>query len=173
MLATAVQSVTVQLGDILHPQALDKAATLHFLRCLTNVTRWKTEIRGNGIPNYHLDQHIAASGLECWPRYLTQDGTYIKMLALTEPPAQTFPHLLRGLLSVPCNMTVCSEWKREPNHTVRREIDRKRRHYHLAKSFDALLSRQRQSAPRRSADRRLEDCGCRRAERRAARDGSE
>lgn len=146
MLATAVHSVTVQLGDILHPQALDKAATLHFLRCLTNVTRWKTEIHGNGISNYHLDQHIVASGLECWPRHLTQDGTYIKMLALTEPPAQTFPHLLRGLLSVPCNMTVCSEWKREPNHAVRREIDRKRRHYHLAKS--SMLSYLGNSNPR-------------------------
>lgn len=145
ILATAVQSLCVQLEGLLRPQSLDRSDTLHFLRRLVNATPWKAGVR-ESIQDFHLDQQMAASSLECWPRYLKQDDYFIKLLSLVEPPAQTFPHLLRGLLPISCNFIVCGEWKREPNHTVRREIDKKRRHYHLAKS--SMLSYLGNSNPR-------------------------
>lgn len=145
ILVTSAQSLTVQLAGTVRLESLGRYCTLQFLCRLVNMTSWKAQVHG-AISDYHLDQHIAASGLECWPRHLKQDGYFIKLLSLLEPPAQTFPHLLRGLLSAPCSVTVCSEWKREPNHTVRREIDKKRRHYHLAKS--SLLSYLGNSNPR-------------------------
>src|SRR4051794_37053031 len=132
-LSTAVGSICVQLERLLRPQRLDRAETLAFLRQLVNTTSYKADVHGS-VQDFHLDQQMAASTLECWPRYLRQDDYFIRLLSMTEPPAQTFPHLLRGLLSVPCNLTLCSEWKREPNQTVRREIDKRRRHYHLAKT---------------------------------------
>jgi type IV secretion system protein VirB4 len=144
-LATAVDSLVVQLDGLLRPRRLDSTGTLRFLRRLVNVTPARAEVHGS-VQDFHLDQQMAASSLECWPRHLKQDDAFIRLLSLTEPPAQTFPHLLRGLLTVPCNLIVCSEWKREPNGTARREIDKRRRHYHLAKS--SMLSYLGNPSPR-------------------------
>lgn len=144
-LETSVNSLSLQLHDTVNPQALGKAGTLHFLRQLVNYTPWKAEVAAT-TQDFHVDQQIAASAVECWPRHLKQDDHFIKLLSMAEPPAQTFAHLLRGLLTVSCNVVVCSEWKRETNYIVRREIDKKRRHYHLAKS--SMLSYVGNSNPR-------------------------
>lgn len=104
-----------------------------FLRRLVTYTPWKAGI-ASSIQDFHVDQQIAQAGVECWPRHLKQDEHFIKVLSLVELPAQTFSHLLRGVLAVPCGFVICSEWQRQENHVMRREIDKKRRHYHLAKT---------------------------------------
>jgi len=133
LLATAVNSLVIQLQDTSRPYVLDRVKTVGFLRRLVNYTAWKAGTVA-AVQDFHVDQQIAQSGIECWPRHLTQDDQMIKILSLTELPAQTFSHLLRGLLSVPCGFVICTEWKREDNHKMRKEIDRKRRHYHFAKT---------------------------------------
>lgn len=144
-LSSAVHSLAVQLAGLFTPVVISDREIIFFLRQIINLTPWKAEAHGK-IPSFHLDQHLASSSLECWSRHLKQDDYFIKLLSMTTPPAQTFPHLLRGLLSIPCNMIVCNEWKREPNEVVRQEINKKRRHYHLAKS--SMLSYLGNSHPR-------------------------
>ena len=144
-LAAAVHSLSTQLAGTIQPERLDSTDTLLFLRSLVNLSPAKAAAY-RYVPTHHLDQHLSGSGLECWRDHLKQDEYFIKLLSMAEPPSQTFPHLLRGLLAIPCNMIACSEWKREPNQTVRREIDKKRRHYHLAKS--SMLSYLGNSNPR-------------------------
>ncbi len=135
-LRVAVGSLVVQLKDTVNPAPLDRVATLEFLRALVNCTRWKTEVASEAAApaDEGLDRQMCQSNLECWPTYLAQDEYRIKVLSLVELPAQTFPHMFRGLLSAPCNMILCSEWARKANHLTRKEIDKKRRHYHIAKS---------------------------------------
>jgi len=133
LLTTAVNSLAVQLQDTARPHVLGRVETMGFLRRLANYTPWKAQTLG-AVHDFHVDQQIAQSGIECWPRYLKQDDHLIKVLSLTELPSQTFSHLLRGLLSVPCGFVICTEWQRRDNHKMRREIDKKRRHYHLAKT---------------------------------------
>ena len=132
-LTTAVNSVVVQLQDTARPHVLGRRETMHFLQRLVNYTPWKVDTVP-AVQDFHVDQQIAQSGVECWPRHLSQDDQCIKVLSLSELPAQTFSHLLRGLLSIPCGFVVCTQWQRQNNHKMRSEIDRKRRHYHLAKT---------------------------------------
>ncbi|HYI92083.1 MAG TPA: hypothetical protein VEX68_00935, partial [Bryobacteraceae bacterium] len=110
-LAAAIDSLTIQLSGTIRPEQLDQRSTVRFLQSLVNLSPSKSEPFGE-IPKFHLDQHLSQSGIECWPRHLKKDQYFIKMLSLVDPPSRTFPHLLRGLLAVPCNMIVCSEWKR-------------------------------------------------------------
>jgi len=132
-LATAINSLAIQLEDTLKPVVLERAEIVHFLRRLVNYEPWKTQVLGTVHAN-HLDQQMTQSGLECWPRFLKMDGYFIHVLSLIEPPGKTFTNLLRGLSSVPCQFVMCSEWKREPNGTVRGQINTMRRHYHLGKT---------------------------------------
>ena len=136
-LSIAVRSLQVQLKDVLSPVILGRAEVLAFLRSLVNCTPWKSAVVGS-VEDSDVDRQMAQSGLECWRTHLEQDRYRIKVLSLVELPAQTFPHMLRGLLALPCNATICTQWKREPNQVTRKEIDQKRRHYHLGKS--SLLS---------------------------------
>ncbi len=133
LLMNTVNSLVVQLQDTARPYVLGRADSMLFLRRLMNYTPWKAGVT-SAIQDFHIDQQIAQAGVECWPRHLKQDDHFIKVLSLSELPAQTFSHVLRGLLSVPCGFVICSEWKREDNHKMRAQIDKKRRHYHFAKT---------------------------------------
>ena len=133
LLTTAVNSLAVQLQDTTRPYVVSRVETMSFLRRLVNYTPWKSGVR-SAIQSFHVDQQIAQAGVECWPRHLKQDDHFIKVLSLSELPAQTFSHLLRGVLAVPCGFVICSEWQRQDNHAMRSQIDKKRRHYHFAKT---------------------------------------
>lgn len=132
-LTTAVNSLCVQLEGTIRPTRLDAHGTVRFLRSLVNASTEKHEPHGT-LPMYHLDQYLPQSGMQSWKDHLTQDDYTIRMLSMIDPPSQTFPHVLRGLLQISSNMIICTQWKRESNATARREIDKKRRHYHLAKT---------------------------------------
>ena len=83
------------------------------------------------------------------------------MLTLKEPPAHTFPLLFQALYEIPSNLVLASEWQREGQGAVRREIHAKRRHFHNAKvsltsyvtdtSADARRTCSSTTAPRRSS----------------------
>ena len=144
-LSVTVASLRVQLKDKLDPVILGRSEILGFLRSLVNCTRWKAEVAGS-VEDSEIDRQMAQSGLECWRTHLEQDEYRIKVLSLVELPAQTFPHMLRGTLSLSGNAIICAQFKREPNQVTRKEIDQKRRHYHLGKS--SLLSYFGNSNPR-------------------------
>ena len=80
-----------------------------------------------------LDYYLAESHLECHRGYLRVDDYFVKVLTLKEPPAQTFPLLLKGLLDVRANYHVVTEWKKEEPGKMRRTIQAKRRHFHNTK----------------------------------------
>jgi type IV secretion system protein VirB4 len=144
-LGVAVASLRVQLRETVDPAILDRRGVLGFLRSLVNCTGWKADVSGP-VDDADVDRQMAQSDMECWRTHLQQDEFRIKVLSLVELPSQTFPHMLRGLLSLPGNAILCSQWKREPNRVTRKEIDQKRRHYHLGKS--SLLSYFGNSNPR-------------------------
>jgi type IV secretion/conjugal transfer VirB4 family ATPase len=134
-LDNAVRSLCVQLSSTVQPKVLGASGILQFLAGLVNLTAHKANAIGNAsTPKWHLDQLLPLADLENWTGHLKQDDYYIKMLSMVQEPARTIGHMLKGLLVVPCEMIICNEWKRESNLTVRREIDKKRRHYHLAKT---------------------------------------
>src|SRR6202040_1278326 len=80
-----------------------------------------------------LDYDTGDSALECHRTHLRLDDHYVRVLTLKEPPAQTFPLLFQALYDIPSNLLLVSEWQREGQGAVRREIHAKRRHFHNAR----------------------------------------
>lgn len=131
-LDTAVESVFAQLTDLARPELLQRGATLAFLKRLVNYTPRKSKVYGEIVAEA-VDQQMAVSGFETWKNHLEQDEQYIKVLSLREPPIVTFAHMLKGLVALPCNFVLCSEWWLESPFKIRKEIDKRRRHYHSDK----------------------------------------
>ncbi len=131
-LETAIHSVVAQLADVARPVLLEKRATLEFLKRLVNYTSWKSIVYGEPSADA-VDQQMAEAGFETWKNHIEQDGLHIKVLSLREPPATTFAYMLKGLIAIPCGFVICSEWWLESPFKIRKEIDKRRRHYHADK----------------------------------------
>ena len=133
LLSVHANSIAQQLEKVVAPKRLGKAGTLHFLRKLTNLTDWKQQVYGEP-QDFHLDQQACVSSLETWPRFLRQDDYYLKYMSMVEQPGRTGPYLLRDLLAINCNLTICVEWAPQSNDKVFKFIKKVRRHHHLAKT---------------------------------------
>jgi type IV secretion system protein TrbE len=127
-----VDAFVLQLEDTLHPRVLSKTDAFRFFRQLLNYAPAKSEaVRYR--EDAFLDFDLCDSVLECHRTFLRVDDTYVRVLTLKEPPAQTFPHLFQALYDIPSNLLLVNEWQREGHAAVRREIHAKRRHFHNAR----------------------------------------
>src|SRR5207247_3964673 len=111
---------------------LSKTDAFTFFRRLLNYAPEKadgTQLREDAF----LDYDTCDSALECHRAHLRLDDHYVRVLTLKEPPAHTFPLLFQALYEIPSNLVLVSEWQREGQGAVRREIHAKRRHFHNAK----------------------------------------
>src|SRR5882724_12412522 len=107
VLANKVMSFVVQLQDSIHVDVLDKQRAFRFLRLLLNYAPYKVD----GVRlNYDsfVDFQACDSALECHRDHLRLDDFFVEVLTLKEPPAQTFTHMLRALLEIPCNAVMVS-----------------------------------------------------------------
>jgi type IV secretion/conjugal transfer VirB4 family ATPase len=153
-LMISVNSVCAQLQDTIRPRILDRGESLSFLQSLVTT--------GPVYPStpsaFHVDQQMAQCGLEGFAAHLKQGDSFIKLLAMVEPPSSTLANMLRGLLSLPAELTICSEWKRVDNGTALREIEKRRDHYRgaitsLKVAFaNALFKKSTESSDRRKED---------------------
>ena len=117
------------------------------MRRLLNYTPYKADAASLAFDQF-VDFQMTGSSLECHRDHLMLDNYYVQALTLKEPPAQTWANLLKGLLEIPAQFVIASEWKRVDNHTMRRLIQSKRRHFYNSKaSFMNYLS-QSGSAPK-------------------------
>jgi len=131
-LANRVGSFLVQLRDIVKPRMLEKGEAFAFLRRLLNYSR-RCEIPERLKHDVFLDYFLCDETLECHRDHLRLNDRYVKVLTLKDPPAQTFANLLKGLLEIPSNFIVATEWRREDNHAARKHIQSARRHHHNSK----------------------------------------
>ena len=130
-LANRVDTFLIQLRDIVEARVLAKGEAFAFLRRLLNYSR-----PGDPAQLKHdvfLDYFLCDETLECHRNHLRLNDRYIKVLTLKDPPAQTFANLLKGLLEIPSNFIVATEWRREDNHAARKHIQSARRHHHNSK----------------------------------------
>jgi len=127
-----VDAFVQQLEDTVAPRVLAQGDAFTLFRRLLNYTPEKAD----GVrlrPDAPLDFDAADSALECHRTHLRLDDHYVRVLTLKEPPAQTHALLFQALYEVPSPMVIVSEWQREGQGAVRREIHAKRRHFHNAK----------------------------------------
>jgi len=127
-----VDAFVQQLADTVAPRPLLADDAFTFFRRLLNYTPEKADaVRLR--PDSFLDYDTCDSALECHRTHLRLDDHYIRVLTLKEPPAQTFPLLFQALYEIPSDLILASDWQREGQGAVRREIHAKRRHFHNAK----------------------------------------
>ena len=70
----------------------------------------------------HLDWQVCDSELEAHRGYLRMDDDYVRVLTLKELPGETRPLILNGLLDIPANFHVVTEWHPVDNAKARKEI---------------------------------------------------
>ena len=132
LLANKATSFAIQLHDVLGIELVGKDTAFQFLRRLVNFAPHKLHLRIKY--NDHLDYFASDSALECYRDHLRIDDYFVQVLALKEPPGQTFAHILEALEQIPCNYIIANEWSRESNLAARKEINSKRRHFHNSKA---------------------------------------
>lgn len=135
-----VRSFQLQVTDFLPVRVLDKHKAFGVLKQMLNFHPDKIDLARLKYDTF-LDYYLPESSIECHRRHLRVDDYYVKVLTLKEPPAQSFPLLLRGLLEVGASYFVATEWKKEDSGKTRGVIQSKRRHFHNTKrSFVSQIS---------------------------------
>jgi type IV secretion/conjugal transfer VirB4 family ATPase len=128
-----VNSLSGQLNDLMTVGLPGAEETFRILRRLTNLRPSKI----NDAPlcdARHLDWQVCDSELEAHRGYLRLDDDYLHILTLKELPGETRPLILNGLLDIPANFHVVTEWHPVDNAKARKEIASRRRHHHNSKT---------------------------------------
>jgi type IV secretion system protein TrbE len=127
-----VESFRSQVSDFVPVRLLGKREAFRMLKRTLNFDPLKLDSSELKYDTF-LDYYLCESHLECHRTHLRLDDYFVKVLTLKEPPPQTFPLLLKGLLGISANYHVVTEWKKEDPGKTRRAIHAKRRHFHNTK----------------------------------------
>jgi type IV secretion system protein VirB4 len=142
-----IQSLSGQLNDLMTVELLGAEKTFRLVRRLVNFRPSKIQ-DAHLYSARHLDWQLCDSELEAHRGYLKMDDDYVRVLTLKELPAETRPLLLNGLLDVPANFHIVTEWHPVDNSKARKEIANCRRHYHNSKtSFVSNLQDHQNAGP--------------------------
>src|SRR5579883_2610120 len=128
-----INSLSGQLNDLMTVELPGAEETFRILRRLVNLRPSKI----NDAPlcdTRHLDWQVCDSEMEAHRGYLRLDDDYVRVLTLKELPSETRPLLLQGLMDVPANFHIVTEWHPVTNEKARKEIASRRRHYHNSKT---------------------------------------
>jgi type IV secretion/conjugal transfer VirB4 family ATPase len=147
LLRQKVQSLIGQLNDLTTVELLGAEKTFRLDRRLVNFRpsniQYAPPCRAR-----HLDWQVCDSELEAHRGYLRMDDYYVRVLTLKELPSETRPLLLMGLLDIPSNFHVVTEWHPVDNAKARKEIASRRRHHHNSKtSFVSNLQDRQNTGP--------------------------
>jgi len=117
------------IGDLLGIRILPKAEAFAFFRLLANLDpeiAAAERLKHDG----HVDYHMASLSLACTRSGIRVGEARVEVLSLKEPPASTFPNILRDLLALETNFILCTEFKRVLNDKAITTIRAAQSHFH-------------------------------------------
>src|SRR5262245_24774991 len=117
----------VQLSDF-GPERLLKPEAFRFFRELLNYNPSVVDA-ARLTHDTHLDYFVSDSAVDCHRDHLLVGDRVVKVLTTKEPPSQTFAFLLQDLYEIPGEFIACLEWQRISSDRMRRDIQRRRRHF--------------------------------------------
>jgi type IV secretion system protein TrbE len=132
VLLQKIESFRTNVSDFLPARILPKDEAFRVLKQTLNFDQKKISVARLKHDTF-LDYSIADSHIECHRTHLRVGDSHVKVLTLKEPPASTFPLLLKDQLEIRANFHIVTEWKREEPGKTRRAIQSKRRHFHNTK----------------------------------------
>ena len=121
------QALEVQVSDI-GLTRLAKADAFRFFRQLVNYDPAAIDAACL-THDTHLDYFVPDSAIDCHRDHLMVGDRFVKVLSMKEPPSQTFAFLLQDLYEIPGELIACLEWQRIPSDRMRRDLQRRRRHF--------------------------------------------
>jgi type IV secretion system protein VirB4 len=133
LLRQKVNSLSGQLNDLMTVELSGAEGIFRLVRHLVNFRPSKIA-EAPPCGTRHLDWQVCDSELEAHRGYLRLDDDYVRILTLKELPGETRPLILNGLLDVPANFHVVTEWHPVDNAKARKEIASRRRHHHNSKT---------------------------------------
>jgi len=139
-----VQSLRGQLNDLKKVELSGAEEAFRILHRLVNFRPSKNHA-ARLYSARRLDRQLCDSELEAHRGYLRMDDDYVRVLTLRELPYETRPLLLQGLLDIPANFHVVTEWHPVDNARARKEIASRRRHHHNSKTSFVSNLQDRQS----------------------------
>jgi type IV secretion system protein VirB4 len=124
-----VESFHRNIGDLLGTSVLTKSKVFAFFRLLANLY---PSIAAAEQLKYdsHIDYYMPSSPLACTREGIRVGEAQVEVLSLKEPPASTFPNVLRDLLALESNFILCSEYKRVFNDKAITTIRAAQSHFH-------------------------------------------
>jgi type IV secretory pathway VirB4 component len=140
----------VQVSDI-GLTRLAKADAFRFFRQLVNYDPPAIDA-ARLTHDTHLDYFVSDSAIDCHRDHLLVGDRFVKVLSMKEPPNQTFAFLLQDLYEIPGELIACLEWQRIPSDRMRRDLQRRRRHF-----FNTRVSLVNYVSPETRAEEMLVD----------------
>ena len=127
-----VQAFTKQLSDLTPMEILDQEGQFRFFRRLLNYDDWR--IAGKSQHSQFLDYQIVSSDVEAERDHLRIGDHFVRVLTMKEAISETRPLVLDALLKTPANFMACTEWTALPADRARKEVNKRRRHFNIAKT---------------------------------------
>lgn len=121
-----------QLAGFTRIEVLDSKGQFHFFRRLLNYDDWR--IAGEPGHSQFLCDQVVNSPLEPERDHLHVGDDYVRVLTMKEAIGETRPLALDALLKIPANFIAVSEWAALPAATARKEVNKRRRHFNIAKT---------------------------------------
>jgi type IV secretion system protein VirB4 len=131
-LRNQVQAFMRQLADFVQIDELDTKRQLRFFRRLLNYDDWR--IAGEPKIAQFLDYQVVNSTIEAERDHLRVGDDFVRVLTMKEAIGETRPLALDALLKIPANFCAISEWKPLPAAAARKEVNKRRRHFNVAKT---------------------------------------
>jgi len=121
-----------QLADFVRIEVLDYKGQFRFFRRLVNYDDWR--IAGEPGHSQFLCDQVVNSLLEPERDHLRVGDDYVRILTMKEAISETRPLALDVLLKIPANFIAVSEWTPLPPAAARKEVNKRRRHFNIAKT---------------------------------------
>ncbi len=127
-----VQAFVRQLADFVQIEVLNQQGQFRFLRRLLNYDDWR--VAGRPKHSQFLDYQVVNSDIEAERDHLRVGNHFVRILTMKEAIAETRPLVLDSLLKISGNFLVATEWAPITTEKARKEVNKRRRHFNVAKS---------------------------------------
>jgi type IV secretion system protein VirB4 len=127
-----VQAFVRQLADFVQIEVLNQQGQFRFLRRLLNYDDWR--VAGRPKHSQFLDYQVVNSDIEAERDHLRVGNHFVRILTMKEAIAETRPLVLDSLLKISGNFLVATEWAPITTEKARKEVNKRRRHFNVAKN---------------------------------------
>lgn len=131
-LYSGVKMLQETVDDLLGLRLLEKAEVFQYLRLLASLDPEVAAAEALDYDN-NIDQHLTANMLTIEPTGIRNHRTRPEVLTLRKLPKKSFAGMMRKCLSVPGNLIICSQWKRESNEKALKRLRSAESHWNFVK----------------------------------------